>query len=82
VSVVLGITGVSLGRQNFNVTVSADEQDRNVSNNSITGSVMVNAPQAAAEDSGGGATGLAILLLLMSATLARHIRRCKALPIG
>ena len=79
---VLGVTGVSAGRQNFNVTISADEQDRNVANNSITGSVMVNEPQAAAEDGGGGAAGLVMLLLLMMATVTRHNRRCTVLPIG
>jgi uncharacterized repeat protein (TIGR01451 family) len=76
-SVTLGVTGVSAGVQNYSITVSSDEDDRNPANNSITGSVSVNSPQSQEEDSGGGATGLVTLLFLMLATVARRSRRTR-----
>ena len=75
-SLTLGVTGVSAGQQSFDVTVSSDEQDRNVADNSITGFIVVNSPPSE-DDSGGGAADIPTLLLLMMATIAGRTRRTR-----
>lgn len=74
-SVTIGVTGALAGRHNYDITVSSDEDDRDVANNSITGVVSVNSPQAEEEESGGGAAGLVSLLFLMLASASRRSRR-------
>ncbi len=64
----IGVTGVIAGNQNYTVTLSSNEADTNSANNSATGSVRVNAPGDAEEESGSGSFGVAFLSFLCWAT--------------
>ena len=81
----LGVTGTAEGTHNYAVTVSADETDRDTSNNDASGAVTVNAvaPPPSGnggpsnDDGGGGASGLASLAVLLFAIgfrLRRYMR--------
>ncbi len=59
----LGITGLSAGNQNYSVEIASQEADADSSNNTITGSVTVRNP-ARPDESGGGAAGLPLILIL------------------
>ncbi|MDH3751306.1 MAG: hypothetical protein OEU40_11980, partial [Gammaproteobacteria bacterium] len=68
----IGVTGVSEGGKRYTVTLSSNEVDTDLANNSVDGTVRVNAPK----DEGGGAIGPAFLWLLALITvLARRGRR-------
>ena len=72
------VTGVAEGQQSYTVSVTADEGDRNTSNDSSTSQLNVTAVSTGAsggEDSGGGSLGFAMLLLLFSALVLRFRRR-------
>ena len=72
------ITGVAEGQQRYTVSATADEDDRNTSNNSSTSQLNVTAVStgpSGGEDSGGGSLGFAMLLLLFSALVLRFRRR-------
>ena len=72
------VTGVAEGQQRYTVSATADERDRNTSNNSSTSQLNVTAVStgpSGEEDSGGGSLGFAMLLLLFSAFVLRFRRR-------
>ena len=72
------VTGVAEGQQRYTVSATADERDRNTSNNSSTSQLNVTAVStgpSGEEDSGGGSLGFAMLLLLFSALVLRFCRR-------
>ena len=65
------LTGTAEGEQEFTLSTSATQTDRNPSNNTLNATVTVNATD---EDSGGGAFGLWTLGLLGLVGLARRRR--------
>ena len=62
------LTGLVTGSQNYSVSVSSSETDRNTSNNSVQGQVTVGEAQS---NSGGGAFGVLELMALWMLLLAR-----------
>ena len=75
-SVTLGVTGTATGQHDYAVTLTSAESDRDPSDNSINGTVTVNAPGGGGndnEDSGSGASGAALLCLLLSVLARRRI---------
>ncbi len=72
------VTGVAEGQQSYTVSATADEGDRDTSNDSSTSQVNVTAVStgpSGGEDSGGGSVGFAMLLLLFSLIAVRFRRR-------
>ena len=56
-----GVTGMTAGARSYNVTLSSNEADADMTNNNLTGAVSVNDPN---DDGGGGTFGLPFLWLL------------------
>ncbi len=72
------VTGIAEGSRSYTITATADETDRDMSNNDRAGQVTVGdppPPPAPPEESGGGSFGWLSLLLL---TLARAFLRPRA----
>ena len=72
------VTGVAEGQHSYTVSATADEADRDTSNNSSTSQVNVTAASTApdgGDDSGGGSVGFAMLLVLSSLIVIRVRRR-------
>ncbi|MDH3337735.1 MAG: M12 family metallo-peptidase [Gammaproteobacteria bacterium] len=68
----MGVTGIASGSKNYTMTLSSNEADANIGDNSATGSVRVRDPK----DDGGGAAGPMFLWALgLIALLARRGRR-------
>jgi len=70
----IDVTGLIAGDRSFSMTLSSNEADADVTNNSFRVTVSVNDP-----DDGGGALGLPFLLLL---ALAACVTRRRQLPAG
>ncbi len=66
----IGVTGLTAGTRSYTVTLSSNEADADTTNNSASGTVTINDPNAG----GGGATGLPFLWLLGLATFMRTRR--------
>ena len=62
------VMGTATGPQGYTVSVSAAEEDFNITDNSRNGTVMVNAPAVPGESGGGGSIGLLFLWLMSFAT--------------
>ncbi len=69
----LELTGSAAGQQTYSVSVAASEPDIDTANNSVSGSITVNAPPAASGGGGGGGGGAgAALLALLPLVLYRR----------
>jgi len=68
----ISATGVTAGRRDVAVSLSAAEVDANPGNNSVQVEVQVVTPKDD-KDSGGGAGGIALLLLLTAMVLGRRL---------
>ena len=70
--ITLNLTGLEEGSQVYTVNSSADETDRNTSNNSAQGQVTVGEQQ---EEGGSGAFGLLEMLALLALLSTRRSLR-------
>jgi len=61
------VTGLTSGSKNYTVSLASSEADANPANNSIDGTVRVNAASGDDDDSGGGGGGLGLIFLAMLA---------------
>jgi hypothetical protein len=67
------VMGTATGPQSYTVSVSAAEEDFDITDNSRNGTVIVNAPAVPGESGGGGSVGLLFLWLMsFAALLARY----------
>ena len=67
------VTGIAAGRQDYSVSLSSTEADRNPADNNASGSVTVNAPGGNdGNEESGGASGAVFLTLLLWALLRRR----------
>jgi hypothetical protein len=81
-SLSLGVTALTIGQQNYSLSVTANEVDRDTANNNASGSfdvaaaVVVGGGGGGSSDSGGGSFGAVILALLGTLLLNRRRRFC------
>jgi hypothetical protein len=69
----VAVTGVVTGSKRYTMTLSSNEADSDLANNSADGTVRVDAPNS--KDKGGGTTGPMFLwMLVLMAALARRNR--------
>jgi uncharacterized repeat protein (TIGR01451 family) len=70
----VGATGTANGTQSYEITVSADEVDRDTANNENTGQVDVGSASTtnSGDDSGGGSLGFLSLFALLSTLAVRR----------
>ena len=77
-SLSLGVTALTIGQQNYSLSVTANETDRDTANNNASGSfdvaeaVVVGGGGGGSSDSGGGSFGAVILALLGTLLLNRR----------
>jgi hypothetical protein len=70
-TLLLGLTAVAAGRQDYSLTMTALEADRDPSNNNINGAVTVRADTPPSGSGGGGAAGLFLFFTLLWASYRR-----------
>ena len=66
----IGVTGTSAGTRSYSGTLSSNEADADTADNAVMGSVNITDP---ADDSGGGAPGFLLLLVLFAAGMLRAL---------